>query len=386
LRVFVATHYTGEPTPAHSVARVLSERGAEVRLLQLPFHHGRVEACESQEWRGGKAVSSETGPPRPGSIWAQLALDLFRALRAFRGQGKADWYIGLDNLNASAGLMLRWMGVVDKVVYYVIDHTPRRFGNPLLNRLYAAFDAFCCRHADYVWALSERMAEAKRERGAGDDRLLVVPIGIDRDSVKPSPKTRPGSLVIVSYLAPEKGVQLALEAMPLILKRVKNASLTVIGGGPYAGELKAQAARLGLGAKVKFTGRVDSHAEALRMASTHRAGLAPYLADPANYAYWADPAKPKEYLAVGLPVVITRVPWIAEEIERRPMGLAIDYEKGQLVEACVRILGDARFYARCRREALKFMQKLDWNDVYEEAFARMGSPLSGRRPQRKTRV
>ena len=373
-RVLVVTHASGELTPGHHLAQWLAPRVASVDLIELPFFHSRVPQAYLRRLRDGEQLPVLGGPARPRSIWSQLFADPRAILKLLEGAPKAQLYVGLDNLNAFMGLRLRRRGQVDSVIYYVIDHTPKRFGNPLLNWLYAAFDRYCCKHADQVWVLSDRMREAKLQRGADPARTHVVPIGVDLEAIgKAGPAPKKPELVLLSYLGREKGVQLALEAWPTVLKSVPKARLTIIGGGPYAGELKAQAERLGLGASVRFLGRVDDHREVLRSLKGYRAGLAPYLSDAANYAHWADPAKPKEYLAAGLPVIITRVPWIAEEIANRPMGLAIDYQAGALASACIKLLKDGAFHGRCRRNALSFMHGADWDRSFSQAFQQMAA-------------
>lgn len=380
-RVVIATHASGERTPGHQLADWLAPRAASLDLIELPFFHSLMPHAVLRRWRGGKVQPAVIGAKRPRSIWAQLAADPGVIRRFLRGAPKAQLYVGLDNLNAFTGIVLRALGRVDTVVYYVIDHTPKRFGNPVLNWLYAAFDKLCCRLCDHLWVLGDRMRDAKLARGADPARTHIVPIGVDLGAIgKVGPATQKPELVFLSYLAKVKGVQLALEAWPAVLRAVPKARLTIIGGGPYAGELKALAKALKLGAAVRFSGRVDDHRAVLKSLKGFKAGLAAYLPDAENYAYWADPAKPKEYLAAGLPVIVTRVPWIAEEIERRPMGLAIDYEAGALAVACIRLLKDRAFHARCRKNALDFMRHGDWDSSFKAAFTKMGwlKPIQGK--------
>jgi len=362
------------------LAQWLAPRTASLCLIELPFYHSLVPRALFRRWEGGKEQALVEGAGRPGSIWAQLFADPRAIFGFLKGAPKAQLYVGLDNLNAFTGILLRKLGRVEAVAYYVIDHTPRRFANPLLNWLYGAFDRLCCRHADYLWVLGDRMREAKLERGADPRRTLIVPIGVDLKAlgrVGAAPKGP--SLVLLSYLSKVKGVQLALEAWPQVLRAVPKARLTIIGGGPYAAELKALAKSLGLGRSVRFTGRVDDHSKVLRSLKGYRAGLAPYLPDAENYAHWADPAKPKEYLAAGVPVIITRVPQIAQAIAQGPMGLAVDYEKDALAAACIKLLKDGAFHARCRRNALAFMRHGDWDSAFRGAFKGMGMDLRGER-------
>ncbi len=379
-RVVIATHVSGELTPGHQLAAWLAPQVPSVDLIELPFYHSLVPQACLRRYRRGREESRQAGSARPRSVWAQLLTDPRQIFRYLKGAPKARLFVGLDNLNAFTGIVLKRLGRVETVVYYVIDHTPRRFPNPLLNWLYGAFDRLCCRHADHLWVLGERMRQAKLDRGADPARTHIVPIGVDLAAIgKPGPAPQKPEIVLLSYLSKVKGVQLALEAWPLVLKAVPQARLTVIGGGPYAAELKAQAKGLGLAKAVRFTGRVEDHSQVLKSLKGYRAGLAPYLTDGENYAYWADPAKPKEYLAAGLPVIITPVPWIAEEIAARPMGLSVPYETKALADACIKLLKDRAFHARCRRNALAFMRQGGWDSSFTGAFKAMPMDLRSAR-------
>jgi len=374
--ILVITHTTGEDTPAHHLVRALARQRASVALLELPFYHSRLSHGDLSYWHAGKESWRQPWAPHPGGILGQMLKDPLKIRSAVRALGRVRTVVALDNLNAAVAIALRSLGLVDKVVYYVIDHTPQRFTNPILNWAYGRADAFCCLHADHIWVLGQRMREAKLARGARPEQLVEVPIGVSVPWKKVPAAARAPRLVVASRLEKGKGVQLVIESMPLIRKQVRGAELHIYGSGPYEGELKALAGRLGLGQAVEFHGFVEGHAQLLAALPQYQVGLAPYLPDAANYSYWADPAKPKEYLAAGLPVVITRVPLIAEEIAARPMGLAIDYTLEALAGACVRLLKDARFRGRCRRQGLSFAAGLDWGGIFARALAASGIPVT----------
>jgi glycosyltransferase involved in cell wall biosynthesis len=165
-------------------------------------------------------------------------------------------------------------------------------------------------------------------------------------------------------------VQLVLDSFARVRKRHPKAVLEIIGTGPYEAELKDQARRLGLGPAVRFLGLMD-HATLFRHLPTCGVALATYTEDEDNIAYYADPTKPKEYLACGLPLVITKVPWTWEKVAdpREPMGVAIRYGRDELVAAVDKLLGDEAFYGRCRRNALAWTRTLGWDAIFERAFA-----------------
>jgi glycosyltransferase involved in cell wall biosynthesis len=287
---------------------------------------------------------------------------------------KTGVFVAIDNLNALTAILLKWLGKVDKVAYYIIDHTPRRFKNPVFNWFYTSIDGFACRHSDYIWSLSKRIADAKNTKfklkGLNN---LVVPVGVELDKVDKftvEEKVAKKTMILMSMLDATKGVQLLIDSMEDIIKEVPEAELLIIGTGPYEQNLREQAKSLKLEKNVKFLGLMD-HDSLFKFIPHHRIGMAPYINDANNYSWYADPTKPKEYLGCGLPLVITDVPWIAEEVAKRPMGVVCKYERASLAAACVKMLKDDDFYRLCLKNSLEFASGLSWKGIYDRAFEEM---------------
>src|SRR5690606_11449918 len=62
--------------------------------------------------------------------------------------------------------------------------------------------------------------------------------------------------VCVSRLVPRKGQDTLIRAWPAVLRRVPEAALLLVGGGPYRPELQRLAERCGVAGSVVFTGSV----------------------------------------------------------------------------------------------------------------------------------
>jgi phosphatidylinositol alpha-1,6-mannosyltransferase len=94
--------------------------------------------------------------------------------------------------------------------------------------------------------------------------MVQLPPGVDEKTFHPGSggdavRARLGLagrpvVVCVSRLVPRKGQDTLILAMPRILAAVPDAVLLVVGGGPYAGELRKLAARTGVAEAVRFTG------------------------------------------------------------------------------------------------------------------------------------
>jgi glycosyltransferase involved in cell wall biosynthesis len=370
-RIVVAAHTSRIAGPVQALTGWLQARRARFTLLSLPFSYSGLPCATEQRFEAGRMTASIEGHASRGwDPWLWVKDLLFVVRRGLAGP-KADLFIGVDCLNALAGLLLRACGKAERVAFYVIDYTPRRFANPLLNWAYQAVDRVAATRSDVVWNLSERMRDVRRAQGVPEGRNTLVPVGVELAKVAHPPRgrVRRHSLLYMGALHDGKGIQLAIEAFPRILKKVPQASLHIIGYGPFEAQVKALAAASPAAQRIHVPGGMG-HDQLFREVPRFGVALAPYLDDPGSYTWWCDPTKPKEYLACGLPLIITKVPWVWERVAdaKRPLGVAIDYRQEQLVAAAVKLLGDDRFYWRCRKNALEFASGLDWDAIYERAF------------------
>lgn len=279
-------------------------------------------------------------------------------------------YVGIDCLNAFTGLFLRLIGKVDKVVFYVIDYRPKWFEGRFLNFLYHLVDYICAKRSDQIWNLSPRMYEIRQRQKVNMENNMIVPVGIELNKIRPASLSEINrkAFIVVSHLVKSKGIELVLQVWPEIIKQDREAELFIIGNGPDEDELRRYAGSFGLDSNSIFIGHME-HDKLLDFMPACGIGLATYKEEANNFTWYADPTKPKEYLACGLPVIITKVPWIADEINNK-MGIAINYKTDQLKNAMIRLLRDESFYWQCRENALKFAKKLDWSSIYDEAFRR----------------
>jgi len=367
--IFVATHIAEAYGPQYVLRDYLREGGKRFAIATCPFDYAKIPQGEVAWYDQGVLEGQRPGHRNNthGVVsWIRDAWMVWWA--GWKLLGPESVFIGINNLHATVGILLKWLGKGHTVVYYVIDYTPQRFANPFLNAFYQRVARFAAAHADMVWNLSERMRTVHRRFGAREATSIMVPIGLDTKEFKVVEEAEVirTQWAVVSTLFESKGVQLAIAGLSF----VPEATLAIVGTGPYRDDLAALAERLGVTERVKFLG-LTGRKELYDILAHSRVALAPYLPDPANYSYYADPAKPKEYLACGVPTVITRVPWIAEAIEAEPMGFAIDYDAKQLADACRRLMEDNLLWRHCRENALEFTRELTWENIFGRAFAEL---------------
>ena len=97
--------------------------------------------------------------------------------------------------------------------------------------------------------------------------LEYLPPGVDTDRFRPDPAARAElrdryrlgerpTVVCVSRLVPRKGQDVLIKALPSIRRRVDEAALVIVGGGPYLETLRMLARDCGVADHVTFTGAV----------------------------------------------------------------------------------------------------------------------------------
>jgi glycosyltransferase involved in cell wall biosynthesis len=229
-----------------------------------------------------------------------------------------------------------------------LAETGARLTDAHLGRFWAACAAIIAPSSDLA---AEIRARLPPDRG---DRVHVVPTGVDVAGIqalapidlRPAAGWPPSAVIVATLgrLAPEKSVDLVLEAVA----RVRQARLTVIGGGPLEDSLRARAGRPDLVGRVLLTGalpRVDA------MAVLRGADLFAFASRTETQGLVL-----AEALSAGLPAVALEGPGVADSIRHGIDGLIVAAEPaasraGRLGEAVATLMGDDALRGRLAEQA-----------------------------------
>lgn len=154
----------------------------------------------------------------------------------------------------------------------------------------------------------------------------------------------------VANLKPHKGLQHLLRAAAQIRKTVPDARFLVVGQGEARERLEALASKLGLDEAVTFTGfredavRIASAFDLFAMSSLHE-GLSIALI---------------EAMALGKPVVVTRVGGLPEVVEDGKDGILVPpSDPGTLAARITEVLGDPALRERLGQAARQRAEAFD---------------------------
>jgi glycosyltransferase involved in cell wall biosynthesis len=168
----------------------------------------------------------------------------------------------------------------------------------------------------------------------------------------------------------KQGLQIIIEALKDISIKIPDVKLIVVGTGPFEKDLKKIAKINKVDKYVEFNGYIESHEEVEKILSKAVIGLATYKPDPTSFTYFADPGKIKNYLAAGLPVIITDVPQIAHVIDNANCGILTGYNKEDVAVNIVNLLLNKEKLIKYSDNAKKFARRYDWNKLFSDVLSK----------------
>lgn len=304
------------------------------------------------------------------------ALNLLSILYSvLRLRKRFDIFIGVGFYSTFFGLILRRLGVVDRLIYYSIDFftRPLKFGfDTFYIAIFQLGDKVCAKASNIVWHATSHIAEARKNfAGLHPDHYqhIVVPVGFRSDLLRHMPfkDIERLTMVFVGTYGKFHGLDLLLDAMPLIIEQIPNVKVRIIGSGPWD-ELKRLVAKLGLKDHFIFHGFMKEEEKLFDLVSRCAIGVAPYAFTADNPTIYADPGKPKLYAFCGVPIIITKTAPIAFEIHARKAGVAINYDKNELATVAIRLLQDDQFSMEYRDNATSFARSYTSERLFNLAF------------------
>ena len=233
--------------------------------------------------------------------------------------------------------------------------------------------------ADELVVCSRHMAQEVARGHGRSERVTVIPNGIDASAYSaPSSipdRLREGSprLTFVGRLEWEKGVFVAVDAVPHILRAHPDARLRMIGTGGQTAAVTELIQRLGLQAHVELFGHVDE--------STLRAAYASsdLLLAPSSYEPFGIVAL--EGAAMGVPLIVGDAGGLAEFVGADRGVRVTPNDPEALARAVVEALADPHTTQQRVRNATAALPAYSWariaertGQVYEQATVHAHPP------------
>ncbi len=231
-------------------------------------------------------------------------------------------------------------------------------------------ETWMARRAERVIVCSHYMRGHVADVFGVDERAVtVIPNGIDpRDLVAVDDLAAlrarfaaPGErlVLLIGRLVYEKGFQVALEALPRVIRRVGGVRFLVAGSGTHEAELKRQADSLGLTEHGTFMGWIGDDV----LHSLYR--IADLCVVPSIYEPFGLVAL--EAMASGCPCIVADTGGLREVVPTSDVGLRFrSRDPRSLGRMMERVLTDEALRDRLVAEASEHVLRFDWADVAQQ--------------------
>lgn len=230
----------------------------------------------------------------------------------------------------------------------------------------------CFASASSVFAVSDAVADYLEQEFEVSENVSILPNGVDADRfidvcLDRNQHTGRFTVGFVGSLKPWHGVDALVEAFATVHRQAPNSRLLIVGDGPERPSIEKQIAKLNLNGATTLTGSVNP-AEVTRLLGEMDVGVAPYPKIRKNYF---SPMKVFEYMAAGLPVVVTSAGQLGHIIRDECNGLLCEPgDIGALSEALFCLMRDPALRTRLGRRARRDIEdEHTWQDVASRALA-----------------
>lgn len=349
------------------VVRSLAAQGHEVTLL-APVAVDVPAGVQLSTY--GRSPSAQSGIFR----WIQqLLIGPVLATRRMRAGNYDGMYVRLTIPLLLSTWLLRW-ACGDRPLILEVNGILRSELGARRRLMYIPilpFEGVLLRQASAVVAASEQIQRDLVQRHH-PLYVVAIPNGVNPNTFHPIARpearrqlglTKTGPLIgFVGNFAPWHGLEVLLRALPIVRQKHPVARLIFVGGGPHRDVIDAEVDRLGIRDCVDMVGVVPHELIPIYINSFS------CCVSPAIPLGELDPGRNSlkvfEYLACGVPVVISDLPGVAKLIEDRQLGVVVPPgNEHQLADAISAVLlYDKPTLERIRKDARSaVVQEYSWD-------------------------
>ena len=244
--------------------------------------------------------------------------------------------------------------VICSPYYHAMGHTKVA---SILHRILLPFGQWTLRQADALICVSDYESSLLRHSfPIPRDKVWTIPPGVERIEARRKQKKkggRPVSLLYVGRVERYKGVQFILRAMARLSTDYQvNSSLTIVGEGTYAGELRDNIRRLGLEGSVSWLANLRVEELDKEYAD---ADMLLLLSDMESYGLVV-----AEALALGTPCIVSNTSALTEFLnEPGCFGIEHPPDDGALANLILNVYNDDAIVGQLSKKVRTWDQVVD---------------------------
>jgi glycosyltransferase involved in cell wall biosynthesis len=317
---FIINHSTGKPGSLDTFLNWLEEKNNPYFLMTHPLDN------YSQISTSFKAPNNQKiSIKRKNRGFINFLIDFYYSTKYLR-KTNFDIFISTNNFDTLPAIFCKMFlrKKIPRIIYYPSDYSEHRFDNKLLDLIYHFTETIAVKKSDYTISNTKR-SEEKRvvSHGLLSKKSIIIgnPISMKLDA-KPHKSLSKNNFIYIGDVSYEHGLSEIIKIIHPLIKK-----LTIIGDGNDLINAKRVISEYSIEAEI--FGKQSHEIVMKKLHSFNGIGLAPYT-DKVKWTYYSCPLKTGEYIASGLPVLMSDIPESSKDIKRE--GLGIVYNQANLSE------------------------------------------------------
>ena len=252
---------------------------------------------------------------------------------------------------------------------FVGDEVQFGFGLPgYIAQLFAYLERLTCRLADKIITVTNGLKQIIVEVHKIDAaKIQVISNGVNTDRFKPAEKKEDNIIYLgfIGNLVPWSGLEYLINSLPQIITQYPQVKCLIVGEGTIRKQLEKLAASLAILEAVIFVGSVRPEQVPGYINRCHICYL-PAIRQR-NVRIGISPLKLYEYLACGIPVIVTDISGM-EVVTAQGVGLVVESENSSaLTKATLELLGNPESRAEMSRKARHLVEReFSWEKISRE--------------------
>lgn len=301
---------------------------------------------------------------------------LFYLRRYVNNFQKIDLAICFDSLSFFHMYLLKYLLGIKKIVFYNVDYSRIRFHNVVMNYIYKTVNVFSYKRCDYFFSITKMFIDDIDPTGKFAYKNTIVTGLVSRKSISKNVKRVKNSLVFAGSI----NYTVDFNPFLVVLKRLKsekiNFILDIYGTGQSLDKMIKRIHELKLEDKISVKGVIENDMLVSTILPRYKIGVCPYLTKdnpsaPDHMFSGIDlTAKLVEYIAVGLPIITTRLNDYFDVIEKNKFGYLV-HSSDDWYNALKKLLVNHALYKTYRSNALKFAKNYDDEKVLGPIFKKI---------------
>lgn len=299
---------------------------------------------------------------------------LFQGIKnliGIRTKDKIVVFMGINYFCTLCGIILKYLGAVNFVIYRVMDFfpMPKKGAYRIYNRIFYILDRIAIKFSNAIWFTTIGHIEGREEYGYFDRRehyYEIIPLGIRQgNSILSNAKQH--SIIYCGNISKYHLLDMLFSAVKNLRARYPDIHLNIVGSGPDEVFYKDLIIKMDLGKNIYFHGFIKDDKVFGETIAENSIGIALYRGEE-DFMKYTEPAKVKTYLGYGVPVIVSNIPPIAEDIAQNRVGFSIKNSVDELCSTLEYFFNNKEIQDEYRKNIDNYIKRFDINEILDKSF------------------